>query len=201
MPDSSSLTIFPVVLDPPNHVPSQKSDGTPCNQPRIWWTDWHNVNRGSHMHHAQDIFAPKGALVVSMGPGEAEVGNSERGGKWVKVYGPYGKLYYAHLDAVFVESGEQVEAGTALGRVGQTGNATRTCPHLHIQWTAPPRSSPRHNLAPVLNDARHLPAPAIKSPSGGIDKDTAPISTRMKIGLTVVAALGAFGVWKWRMDR
>src|SRR5262249_30584946 len=42
--------------------------------------------------------------------------------------------YYAHLDAFapWLQVGEPVAAGTTLGRVGNTGNARRTPPHLHF---------------------------------------------------------------------
>jgi hypothetical protein len=37
----------------------------------------------------------------------------------------------AHLDAVLTRRGQRVRAGTPIGRVGNTGNASRTPPHLH----------------------------------------------------------------------
>ena len=41
-------------------------------------------------------------------------------------------LYYAHLDRHEVRTGERVERGDTLGRVGSTGNAEGNIPHLHF---------------------------------------------------------------------
>jgi len=43
--------------------------------------------------------------------------------------------YYAHLDHVnaWVKPGAAVTAGQQLGRVGQTGNAGASDPHLHLK--------------------------------------------------------------------
>jgi murein DD-endopeptidase MepM/ murein hydrolase activator NlpD len=41
-------------------------------------------------------------------------------------------LYYAHLDRQDVSAGSRVHAGDVLGRVGNTGNARTTPPHLHF---------------------------------------------------------------------
>jgi hypothetical protein len=42
------------------------------------------------------------------------------------------RLYYAHLDEQLVRTGSVVRAGDVLGRVGNTGNARTTAPHLHF---------------------------------------------------------------------
>ena len=42
------------------------------------------------------------------------------------------RLYYAHLDAQYVERGQFVLAGEPIGAVGNTGNAATTPPHLHF---------------------------------------------------------------------
>jgi len=41
-------------------------------------------------------------------------------------------LYYAHLDEQLVEQGTWVNPGDVVGRVGNTGNARTTPPHLHF---------------------------------------------------------------------
>ena len=46
-----------------------------------------------------------------------------------------GVLYahYAHLSAVFVETGQRVARGTMIGRTGTSGNADQKYPHLHFE--------------------------------------------------------------------
>lgn len=40
---------------------------------------------------------------------------------------------YAHLSAVFVETGQRVARGTMIGRTGTSGNADQKYPHLHFE--------------------------------------------------------------------
>ena len=42
---------------------------------------------------------------------------------------------YAHLSARLVEKGDQLDAGTALGRAGRSGRVTGT--HLHFEVISP----------------------------------------------------------------
>jgi murein DD-endopeptidase MepM/ murein hydrolase activator NlpD len=41
--------------------------------------------------------------------------------------------HYAHLSAVFVETGQRVGRGAIIGRTGTTGNADQKYPHLHFE--------------------------------------------------------------------
>jgi murein DD-endopeptidase MepM/ murein hydrolase activator NlpD len=64
-----------------------------------------------------------------------KVGQDPLGGNVVTVLGDGPAFYYyAHLDgfAVGLKRGDRVQAGTALGSVGNTGNARTTPPHLHF---------------------------------------------------------------------
>jgi len=40
---------------------------------------------------------------------------------------------YAHLSALFVETGQRVARGTMIGRTGISGNAEQKYPHLHFE--------------------------------------------------------------------
>jgi murein DD-endopeptidase MepM/ murein hydrolase activator NlpD len=40
---------------------------------------------------------------------------------------------YAHLSAMFVETGQRVARGTMIGRTGTSGNADQKYPHLHFE--------------------------------------------------------------------
>ncbi|MGH7482062.1 MAG: peptidoglycan DD-metalloendopeptidase family protein [Longimicrobiales bacterium] len=90
---------------------------------------------GARDHHGIDIFAPRGTPVIAVTDGHVRsVRETPRGGKVVWLRDPERgqSVYYAHLDAQLVESGQSVETGDTLGLVGNTGNARSTPPHLHF---------------------------------------------------------------------
>ena len=86
-------------------------------------------------HEGVDIFAPRGTPVTSTTRGVVVAINDRGlGGRQIWVLGPAGERhYYAHLDdwAPGLAEGDVVEAGAALGTVGNSGNARGTPPHLH----------------------------------------------------------------------
>lgn len=90
---------------------------------------------GSRRHLGVDIFAPRGTPAVAAADARVvRVGNNRLGGKTVWLFAEeLGlSLYYAHLDRQEVRRGERVRAGETVGRVGNTGNARNTPPHLHF---------------------------------------------------------------------
>jgi murein DD-endopeptidase MepM/ murein hydrolase activator NlpD len=89
---------------------------------------------GHRRHQGIDIFAHRGTPVVAAAPGQVvRVGQDRLGGNVVWVAGAGARLYYyAHLSRFSVQPGEVVAAGDELGRVGNTGNARTTPPHLHF---------------------------------------------------------------------
>lgn len=98
--------------------------------------DTFGAPRGADRAHAGvDIFAARGTRVVSATRGVVlSLREGGLGGRQVWVYGPAGQRhYYAHLDGwePGIAEGDVVLAGSALGRVGDTGNAQGTPPHLH----------------------------------------------------------------------
>src|SRR5262245_6093506 len=89
---------------------------------------------GSRRHMGQDFEAGFGARVGAAAPGVTEFVGANQGG--------YGNLvvvrhqlgyttWYAHLSTITTWVGEQLSAGTRIGLVGATGNATG--PHLHFE--------------------------------------------------------------------
>ena len=71
----------------------------------------------------------------------------DRGGLYVSVIGEDGVRYYgSHLRSVVtsIQSGTSVKAGQILGRIGATGSARGTKPHLHfgISWPTPTETQP-----------------------------------------------------------
>ena len=90
---------------------------------------------GRRGHRGVDIFAPRGTPVLSATNGRVyRVENTRIGGKvvWVRDSDERQRVYYAHLDSQVVREGMDVERGTLLGFVGNTGNARTTPPHLHF---------------------------------------------------------------------
>lgn len=90
---------------------------------------------GSRSHRGVDIFAARGTPVVAAADGVVQtVATTPVGGRivWLRADALQLTFYYAHLDEQTVRQGERVSAGAMLGRVGNTGNATGTSPHLHF---------------------------------------------------------------------
>ena len=97
---------------------------------------WGAPRPGRRQHQGQDIFARRGTPVYSATDGYVvRIGENPLGGQTVWVLGAGGRTYYyAHLDAYAPQLavGDQVTPDTVLGRVGTTGNARGTPPHLHF---------------------------------------------------------------------
>jgi murein DD-endopeptidase MepM/ murein hydrolase activator NlpD len=93
--------------------------------------------RGSRVHAALDIPAPRGTPVLSADDGRVlKLHTSKGGGLSIYVADPTERFiyYYAHLDRYHPElaEGERVRRGEPLGAVGTTGNAPPNVPHLHF---------------------------------------------------------------------
>lgn len=101
---------------------------------------------GDRVHAAVDIHAPAGTEVLAATDGEIlRLFESEFGGTTLYQLAADRRtvLYYAHLQgyAAGVASGMQVETGTVLGYVGDTGNAVPGDYHLHFAvWTVDDRT-------------------------------------------------------------
>lgn len=88
-----------------------------------------------HTPGATDLFAPEGTDVRAVGSGTVvTVGRDGPGGNSLLIRGVDGlEYYYAHFrDALTFSVGDNVQAGQKIGKVGKTGNAANTEPHLHL---------------------------------------------------------------------
>lgn len=99
--------------------------------------DTFHEKRGSRIHEALDIAAPRGTPVIAADDGTvAKLFTSESGGLTVYIADRTRQIiyYYAHLDAYApgLREGMMVRTGDVLGTVGTTGNAPPQAPHLHF---------------------------------------------------------------------
>lgn len=91
---------------------------------------------GHGAHMGVDLKAAAGTPVYSIAPGEVvDTKPNLKGGNICKVAHENGKVisYYAHLQEVRVQLGQQVGFETVLGTVGSSGNAKNAGAHLHFQ--------------------------------------------------------------------
>jgi murein DD-endopeptidase MepM/ murein hydrolase activator NlpD len=90
--------------------------------------------RSRGRHTGIDILAPAGAEVRAASPGLAKyTGNGKHGYGNVVIldHGEGITTLYGHLATIRVQSGETVPAGTVIGTIGRSGNATTH--HLHFE--------------------------------------------------------------------
>ena len=95
---------------------------------------WHNPWGKSGVHKGIDIFAAKGARVISSSYGLViYTGNINMGGNVVAVLGPKWRIhYYAHLNEINAKKWDIAGKGDIIGSVGDSGNAKGKPPHLHF---------------------------------------------------------------------
>jgi murein DD-endopeptidase MepM/ murein hydrolase activator NlpD len=90
--------------------------------------------RGTRFHSGVDFPAPSGTPVTAAGSGAVVFAGVHSGGwgKVVVIKHAHGvRTLYAHLARIGVKVGGRVAAGSGIGRVGATGNASG--PHLHFE--------------------------------------------------------------------
>jgi murein DD-endopeptidase MepM/ murein hydrolase activator NlpD len=90
---------------------------------------------GRRSHRGVDIFAPRNTPVVAAAEAwVSRVRETEVGGRviWLRNKSNGDNLYYAHLESEDVHEGQEVRPGEVIGRVGNSGNARTTPPHLHF---------------------------------------------------------------------
>lgn len=105
----------------------------PVQGARAFSNDWGQPRSGGRRHQGNDIFASRGTPVVASVAGTVKGHNSSRGGISYYLSGADGNTYFGtHLDRLSGASG-RVAAGTVVGYVGSSGNASASSPHLHFE--------------------------------------------------------------------
>jgi len=133
---------FPVDLREYHGEPITNRNGRAC--PTVmrrpsYGDGWSQPRSGGRIHRAIDIFAPQGSWVIAPLGGvviksSRTTGPTPKGGHHIEIKVASGhRLYFSHLrDEPSFAVGDRVPSGAHLGFVGRTGNAARTCPHLHF---------------------------------------------------------------------
>ncbi|MGH9178009.1 MAG: murein hydrolase activator EnvC family protein, partial [Acidimicrobiales bacterium] len=105
----------------------------PVQGPRAFSNDFGDPRSGGRSHQGNGIMAPRGTPVVASVAGTVKGHNSSLGGISYYLSGVDGNTYFGtHLDRLSGASG-RVAAGTVVGYVGSTGNASASAPHLHFE--------------------------------------------------------------------
>jgi murein DD-endopeptidase MepM/ murein hydrolase activator NlpD len=108
----------------------------PVGQPRAYSNDFGAPRSGGRSHQGNDIMAPYGTPVYAAQSGRLQQSYNSLGGVSALVYASNGDYtYYAHLASYAgVGNGGSVSAGTMIGHVGTSGNASGGAPHLHFEY-------------------------------------------------------------------
>ena len=89
---------------------------------------------GGRRHQGIDIMSPMGTPTVAPVSGTVKDHPNSLGGLAWYVYGDDGNTYYgAHLSAYANGDAGHVQAGTVIGYVGNTGDASGGATHLHFE--------------------------------------------------------------------
>jgi len=95
------------------------------------YTDSYGPRPDGSFHYGIDMFAPIGRTVWAVKKGDVRYALEDAGGLVAYLYTSDGNVYYyAHMSET-IGADRPVGQGDAIGRVGQTGNAT--APHLHFE--------------------------------------------------------------------
>jgi len=104
----------------------------PVQGARSFTNDWGFPRSGGRRHQGTDIMSARGTPVVASVAGTVRHHNSSLGGLSYFLSGKDGNTYFGTHLSGFAASGS-VAAGTVVGYVGNSGNASGGSPHLHFE--------------------------------------------------------------------
>lgn len=118
----------------------------PVAGPNEYIDSWGFARSGGRRHKGTDIMAATGTPVVATRDGVMTSGSNRLGGLILWLQADDGtRYYYAHLNTIVIGEG-RVSAGTVIGTVGSTGNASASAPHLHFEIHRPEATNPYPEL-------------------------------------------------------
>ncbi len=108
--------------------------GMACPVPNATFTDtWGAARSGGRSHQGTDLLAPYGSPVYAVVSGRVRTASSSLGGISLYLDGDNGETYfYAHNSSNVARTGQRVQAGALIAKVGSTGNAGGTN-HVHFE--------------------------------------------------------------------
>jgi peptidoglycan LD-endopeptidase LytH len=107
----------------------------PVQGPVHFTDSWGAARSGGRGHKGVDMMAASGTPTVAPVSGRVEHRGSSLGGLSWYVYGDNGHTYYGtHLSGYANQGVGRVAAGTVIGYVGSSGNASASAPHLHFEF-------------------------------------------------------------------
>jgi murein DD-endopeptidase MepM/ murein hydrolase activator NlpD len=116
--------------------------GSACPVPSASFTDsWGAPRSGGRAHKGTDMMASHGDPVYAVTSGTVRTASSSAGGLSLYLHGDNGETYfYAHNSQNLVSSGARVGPGDLIARVGSSGNASGSAPHVHFERQSGGRS-------------------------------------------------------------
>ncbi len=107
----------------------------PVGPVRSFVDTWHAPRSGGRLHQGTDVFAPYGSPAYAVVDGVIDKwGNGGLGGITLWLRADNGdRYYYAHNAVNLATVGTRVKAGDVIAKVGNTGNAATTPPHIHFE--------------------------------------------------------------------
>ncbi|MBQ9940288.1 MAG: peptidoglycan DD-metalloendopeptidase family protein [Clostridia bacterium] len=112
---------------------------------------WRVRNNSYYEYHAGiDMSAPRGTPIFAAASGVVEkAGNFYNGyGKMVIIHHGDGiQTYYAHMNDIYVSTGDVITQGTIIGEIGSTGDSTGNHIHFEVRVDGTP-DNPLNHLIP-----------------------------------------------------
>ena len=106
-----------------------------CPVPAASFTDtWGAPRGGGRRHQGTDLMAPAGTPAYAVASGIVKTSSGGAGGISLYLRAVDGNTYYyAHNSSNVARNGQRVDAGQLIARVGSSGNASASAPHVHFE--------------------------------------------------------------------
>jgi cellulose biosynthesis protein BcsQ/murein DD-endopeptidase MepM/ murein hydrolase activator NlpD len=156
IPEGTKLTFYPPMSitnkQEKTLAPAYKFFMDMVHDPYPYVTgDWcERGTGGGQPHYAMDVAANYGSDILSPVDGIAALKTDLAGGRTVAVMFGNDVIAFSHLENRYVNDGDTVKKGMAVGTIGMTGRTSG--PHVHITYGI--MSLSRHDLSFAKNDYR-----------------------------------------------